>query len=287
MLREECSGVRWEVVSTCIFSLKCLILMGHWKTYAERLPPLLEEARLKGDRYALTGLQLLTHSYMLDLVQDDPSRAHCGIRDALAQWSQNGFYLQDFFGFYGEVETDLYEGRTGAALEHVQRTWPILRRSLLLKGQVVRILALHLKARVLLATAVIARQQDPETAERLVRQARGAARAIARENNAWGLALSQLVKASCLLAEGDFDACVRTLSAAEKQFAATDMLQYRAAAQWRRGLLCGGQDGAGFIRSAEDWMRGQGVKSPGNMIGLLAPGDWATSPVGQLGSPSS
>jgi serine/threonine protein kinase len=151
MLREECSGVRWEIVSACIFSLKCLNLMGHWKAYAERLPPLLEEARVKGDRYALTGLQLLTQSYMVDLVQDDPCRARSGIRDALAQWSQKGFHLQDFYGFYGEVETDLYEGRTGQALDAVERTWPLLRRSLLLKGQVVRILASHLQARVLLA----------------------------------------------------------------------------------------------------------------------------------------
>jgi serine/threonine protein kinase len=287
-LREECSGVRWEIVSVCIFSLKCLILMGHWKTYAERLPPLLEEARMKGDRYALTGLQLLTHSYMLDLLQDDPSRARCGIRGALEQWSQKGFHLQDFFGFYGETETDLYEGRIGQALDVIERTWPVLRRSLLLKGQVIRILALHLQARVLVAASAAARPQNPETAALLLRRALAAARAIARENTVWGHALSQLIKASCLLGEADYDGCARVLSAAETAFAGADMLQYRAAAQWRRGQLCGGPNAAGLVRTAEEWLLSQGVRIPCKMVELLAPGDWAnTSPLQQPAAPGS
>jgi hypothetical protein len=110
-----------------------------------------------------------------------------------------------------------------------------------------------------------------------MRRALAAARTIAGENTAWGHALSQLIKAGCLFELGDFDACVRTLSAAETEFGAVSMLQYRAVAQWRRGQLCGEPNAAGIMRAAEDWMLGQGVRSPRNIVGLLAPGDWENS----------
>jgi eukaryotic-like serine/threonine-protein kinase len=274
ILREECTGVRWEIVSTCIFSLKCLNMTGDWKIYAERLLPLLKEARVKGDRYALTGLQLLTHSYILNLAADDPTEARRNIREALAGWAQDGFHLQDFFGFYGETETDLYEGLAEPAFERVNLVWPLLNSTLLIRGQVIKILALHIQARSLLAVSMDLSRLNPQRARVLRSRAFRSAKIIAGERVQWGHALSELIKASHWLQKRDVGACLKALVAAEEEFAGADMHQYHAAARWCRGHLCGGAEGLKLISAAESWMIDQGVKNPRRMIRLLAPGRW-------------
>lgn len=274
ILREECSGVRWEIVSICIFSLKCLSMMGDWKRHADRLLPLLREARTKGDRYAVTGLLLLTHSHTLDLVEDDPVAARRRISEALSEWSQAGFHLQDFWALYGEVETDLYEGLSRQALDRVTRSWATLERSLLLKGQVVHIVALHLLARSLLAVAVDHRLKDPDVASDYVQRAAKIAKKIQGEQIPWGVSLGKLILASTRAHDDALNEASELLIAAEHAFLAVEMNQYRAAAQWCRGHLIGGAAGINLRRTAEAWMVSQGAKNPKQMLRLLAPGEW-------------
>ena len=274
MLRDECAGVRWEIVTACIFSLKCLIMMGEWRTYEARLVPLLKEAGLKGDRYAHCGLILLTYAYIVPLVQDDPESARETIRGALSEWSQDGFHLQDFFAFYGETETDLYVGAHQQALERVRASWPRLKRSLLMRGQVVNILAHHLYARVLLATAFGVRVEDPRKSVELARQAASMSRVIEKENASWSKPLSQLLDATTSGLSGDINNSLRLLVVAEEGFTASGMAHYRAAVQWCRGQLSPGREGCTLILSAESWMTTAGARNPERLFRLLAPGDW-------------
>jgi serine/threonine protein kinase len=274
MLRDERTGVRWEIVSNCIFSLKCLHMMGEWTTFADRLAPLLAEARAKGDRFAVSGFRLLTNSYILDLARDDAAAARATLDEALLEWSQDGFHLQNFWALYGQTESDLYDDASEQALARVRGFWPELSRSLLLRGQVVRILALHLKGRSLIAAAVAIADRNPEAASRLVREARKASKKVARERTAWGAPLASLLDACALLHEGSRRDCTALLESAENGFANADMQHYQAAARWCRGHVSGGEAGAALVTSAQDMLRAQGVVHPEKMFRLMAPGRW-------------
>jgi serine/threonine protein kinase len=274
LLRSDCVGARWEVVSACIFSLKSLIWMGDWATYAKRLPPLLSEARSKGDRYAVTGLLLLTHAYMMDLINDDSAAARRGIRDALAEWSQEGFHLQDFFACFGAIEADLYDGLGPIALERVNEMWSRLKDSLLLRGQVVRIFALHLRARCRLAAAADLVASNPAKASQLVRDANEDIGLIVKTEALWGCALAGLLRAGVNSVTGSRDKCLIELAGAETALAEANMNQYSAAAQWRRGQLLGGATGEDLVHSAYQRIVAHGAKAPQRMVGLLAPGKW-------------
>ena len=48
--------------------------------------------------------------------------------EALSEWSQEGFHLQNFFAEYGQTETDLYEGDPAKAVARVGAFWPDLKR---------------------------------------------------------------------------------------------------------------------------------------------------------------
>lgn len=281
ILRAECSGARWEIVSICIFSLKCLSMMGEWKNHSARLLPLLKEARTKGDRYAVTGLLLLSHSHILDLVDDNPSAARRRIAEALSEWSQDGFHLQDFWAFYGEVETDLYEGLARRALDRIIGTWSALERSLLLKGQVVNIMALHLKARALLAVAVELRPENSLFALDCVSHAVRIAKKIRSEKTVWGEPLGRLILAGAKAHEGFLNEAMELLSYAESAFSAVEMNQYRAVTQWCRGQLLGGSEGFKLRHKAEAWITAQGAKNPKQMLRVLGPGGWERSPLSQ------
>jgi hypothetical protein len=50
---------------------------------------------------------------------------------------------------------------------------------------------------------------------------------------------------------------------------------YLAAARWRLGGLLGGDDGASEIEGARAWFEAQGVRNPGRMAAMLAPGHWS------------
>src|SRR5262249_19824234 len=156
----------------------------------------------------------------------------------------------------------------------VRDFWPALSRSLLLRGQVVRILALQLKARTLLAAAVAVTDRDRDAAHRLVREARNASKEVARERTPWGAPLASLLDACALLYEGNRRDCPALLESAENGFARADMQHYQAAARWCRGQLTGGDAGASLAASAEDMLRQQGVVRPAKMFALMAPGCW-------------
>jgi len=150
----------------------------------------------------------------------------------------------------------------------------MLERSLLLKGQVVNIVALHLLARSLLALAAEIRLRDPDTSKDCTQRAARIARKIKSEQTTWGDPLSQLILASVRAYDGTVEEAVQLLYSAERGFLAAEMNQYRAASQWCRGHLMLGPEGVDSVRRAEDWMAHEGVKAPKQMLRLLAPGNW-------------
>src|SRR5262249_15221047 len=127
ILRDRCRGVTWERDTANIYELDSLRWMGAWAEMQRLLPPLLEDARARGDLHAEMILRLHCGTCAA-LARDDPDAARDGLR-TLDRWSNVGFHLAHLIELHNQVETALYCGDGASALRFVDRQWPDLRRS--------------------------------------------------------------------------------------------------------------------------------------------------------------
>jgi eukaryotic-like serine/threonine-protein kinase len=232
---------------------------------------LLGEARARGDRYAVTGLVLLTYSYVAHLVRGEAAGARDSITDAVTEWSQKGFHLQHFWAFYGQAEADLYEGSGLAAWDRVQATWPALTASLLLRVQTLRISAYHLRARSALAAASERRAESPGLYKDLCGHAHKLARRIEQENVPWAEAISHLLRGLTCIARHHRQQAIEHFEAAETSFESLSMKQYAAAARWRRGQLLESSSGQMLIDRSRNDLMAEGAVTPESLVNLFAP----------------
>jgi hypothetical protein len=135
---------------------------------------------------------------------------------------------------------------------------------MLLRIQVLRIEALYLKARAVLAIAATERGQSLS----FVKEAERLARAIERERMAWSDPLARMVRAALASLRADRAAAAAGLSDAMTGFERSGMALYAAAARWRLGQFSGGDR----IAKASEWMTKQDIRNPARMVAMLAPG---------------
>ena len=268
ILREQCSGVAWELFNAQYFGLLSLAYLGESDAIGVRLPGLLAEAEERGDLYAVTSLTTRI-AYVSRLADDRPEEARDELRRAMGRWSRQGFHLQHLWALFAETEIDLYEGNGAQAWERIDRDWAAVERSLLLRVQLIRIGALQRHARAALAAAGSA---APAERERLLAAARRDARAIDRERAAWADPFAALVLAGAAALSGRRDEASRLLGQAELGFQASQLSAHAAATRWRRGERLEGEEGRRLCESAEAWMAERGVVRPERLVSMLAPG---------------
>ena len=73
--------------------------------------------------------------------------------EALKAWPHEGFHLQHYTSMHALAQIELYTGDAEVAWKHIQGQWKALEQSMLLRIQVLRIEAMHLRARAALASA--------------------------------------------------------------------------------------------------------------------------------------
>ena len=99
-------------------------------------------------------------SYIMSIVRlaaDDPDMAERELRQTMSQWSREGYHVQHNDALWAAVQIELYRGNGMAAWGLIDRSWPALRRSLLLRVQFIRTSMHFLRARAALAAAVSVR----------------------------------------------------------------------------------------------------------------------------------
>ena len=270
ILREQCTGVPWELDTAQLYRNHSLIMMGRWKELAARVPAMLEDARDRADLYLATYLRT-RNAFILHLAADDVERAQAEQASSLDGWSQQGFQVQHYWNWYASGEVALYGGTPEAAWERIERGWPAFKRSLLTRAQAVFVEAVFLRARVALAAA--ARASGAEAGRFLERAARDA-KVLEREAMPSGEAAAALIRAAIGLQRGDRAAALDRLRAAVEGFARIELPHYGAAARWRLGHLLGTAEGEAMLDDARAWFGSQGVENPERMAGMLAPGRW-------------
>jgi serine/threonine protein kinase len=266
VLREECTGVHWELTTTRLYLLWSLYYLGELDELRRRVIQFRDEARQCGDQYAWMGLSLGLAG-VTDLADGDVSRSRHVATVGIAAWSKRGFHVQHYWALVSLAHCDLYEGDAAAAYERVVREWPSLRKSLLLRVHTVRTEALHLRARCALAAAAAGAEGDA-LRDRAARDARR----ISRERQPWADGLAAMIRAAVSYHRSGDSAAIAELTAAESRFEAADMKLFKAMARWRRGELAGGADGARLRDEAEAELRRRAVRDPAAFTRTFAPG---------------
>src|SRR5262245_26840486 len=117
---------------------------------------------------------------------------------------------------------------------------PRVRRSLILRFQLLRIFYRGTRSRVLAAYAGC---EIGSTRARLLAVARREARALEREGLGFATAFGQLTLAIAAWSEGDREGAVHFLEAAERAFEQADLILGAAVTRWRRVEIIGGAEG--------------------------------------------
>ncbi len=271
IFRTRCTGVTFELDAMILFSLWCLQFRGELAELGRRWPVVLKEALERGDRHMVTNLSTFVMS-TLRLAADDPELAEATLRQALGQWTQQGFHIQHNEWFGAEVQIRMYRGDYKDAWNFLTTRYaPSLARSHLTRIQRLRIFFYDRRARCALAAAMGAADSRP-----LLRSAESDAQRLDREGMAWSKALAYPIRAGVAAARGDTSRAASMFAEAVAQLEAVDMNLYAAASRRRLAEILGGDEGRAQMERADSSMRQQGIQNPARMADVFAPvGIWS------------
>src|SRR5207253_808116 len=89
ILRDQCTGVTWELTIANRFMLTSLLYLGDMVEVSRRVPQLLSAALEQGNLFAATDLR--TRLNAIWLAGDDPDRARDEVIAAMTTWPRKGF----------------------------------------------------------------------------------------------------------------------------------------------------------------------------------------------------
>jgi serine/threonine protein kinase len=271
MMRTECQGMSFEMVTAQWAMLNCLMYLGELGELRARRPQYLREAAARGDLYGVVNLSLGPGNWSW-LVDDRVDEARAELADAMRRWSKQGFHVEHFNALFARVGIELYAGRGADAFSLVTQQWGAIRWSFLLSIQILRISARIARGFAALS-ALSAIDGQPERRAALVAIAKRDARGLERERVGWASAEASVLRAgSALVENGDAERARRHLEVAAATFDANDMPLHAAAVRRRLGQLVGGDAGAALSAGATAWMVERGIRDPERMTALVAPG---------------
>jgi tRNA A-37 threonylcarbamoyl transferase component Bud32 len=275
LFRTECTGTAWELGACFHYRFIAMTWMGEWKRSALELPPLLREARERGDLFTTTCL--LNLSARLQLTANEPEKARQAMDEAIKlwpiPWSTREFHLQHYQAMWAEAETALYSGEPDHAWHLIQERWPALQQSALLRVQYIRLTLLQLRARCALAAATHAAGGAQASAARgLLKSVESDVHSIKRERMPWSNAGARLLRAGMARVRGNRTETIGLLEEAETGFQAANMALHAASAQYCRGRLLGSASGRELIQAASETMTSQEIRSPERLLRIITPG---------------
>ena len=269
ILREQCTGVWWEITANQLFAGGNLWHLGDTVELCRRTPILIREARARGDVLAESSLSM-EWGNLVWLIEDHPDEARRQAEAAIARWPSDRFLLQHVFWLVAMTNADLYCGQAAGAHARIRATWPSARRSLLSIVQLVRVDLHSSRGRAAVAAAV--QTNDPAARRKLLATAEADGKKLTSQQMPYATALGQLLLAGAAAARGLPDRAALLLDHAATGFAAADMAVYAAAASRARGLLRGGAAGDAEVAAQDRFMRERQIKNPARLFAMIAPG---------------
>ena len=267
ILLENCGGVPWALAVARNAWIGGLLWAGRLNEYAVLLDEFSQDAQERGDLNSFAIY--LMNRCPLRLAHDDVPQAQRDLieveRILAGAWGVGGFHIPHFFGVYGRAQLAIYAGDTATALDVLTRKLPQIRKSYLLRIEVIAVLSLLLEGNLAIACAG---SKGGSSAD-LLRRARRCAKDIRGKSAIWGSGLAMLIEAGADSVEGRTEEASTRWSDAEGELTRSGMLMYAAAARYCRGRLTGD---AKVIAAAEEVFREQGVVCIPRLVATLAPG---------------
>jgi hypothetical protein len=263
--RAQCTGVNWELDTLHRFVTWCLAYRGEIAELNRRLPALIQEARDTGNLYAETNLTTFVIP-LLHLAADDPQRARDELRDSMSHWTQQGFHVQHLTRVYDEANIDLYLGDGRRALENLDRCWPEIQESQLLRVCQLRIFLTDAHARAALSAST-----RGENREALLRRALTDAKRLAGEKDGYARALAVTVRAGAAAIRGERIEAVKLFQTALADCERLTLPIQASACRMRLSELLPGDEARVHREAALAWMSGQGICNPSAMAAMYSP----------------
>jgi eukaryotic-like serine/threonine-protein kinase len=255
-LLEQCQSVFWEKFTIDLWTIWSLVHTGLFHELRKRMPQYLYEAEMRGDRYAITNLNLGLPS-LWRLIDDDPNGNIQLADQSISTWDRFAFQLQDYYHILAKCNALLYQN--SSPYKFLESKWTALKRSQLLRIQLVNLEALHLRARAALK-------------EGQVRFATKYAKKILKARAHWASPMAHLILAGVAMTEGNKKQSIQLLLKVREEASENHMNQYTMVANWQLGRLIGGQEGQVLINKAEAWAAEQGVKNWPALARMYGPG---------------
>jgi serine/threonine protein kinase len=267
--RTQCTGVAWEISTAINFLFTSRSLRGCWAENRREIPPLAQEARERGDRYAEVSLRIMTSIYSSYLATDEPDEGEAMIDEWLAAWPHDRFDMQKLSALTAKVEFDLFRGNVERAWSRIETAWPETTRSGPMMLTMFRNFTEDQRARaalLLASTKQSARERRP-----LLAVAQKAARKLERCPAKYALGLALLLRAGLAGLVGRRAETKSLLERAEGELESADLIPYLAATRYRLAEMQEGGQAARTRRAAMEWMESQNVRRPECLVKILLP----------------
>jgi hypothetical protein len=261
----ECPGASWELATCRFFLTMSLIRLGDFADLERRIPDWIEDARQRKDMHALANLRMsLAYAALAD---DDVAGARASIEQAASHWRRAEVPIATYREFYMLAQVYLYEGRVDRAHEALERAWPSLRETMLLRMQEVRVAMRYIRGQTF---ASMGAAQSGKSRSRWLRRAAKEARSLLGEGAHWAQPMGLSVQAHIAFTRDDPRRGQELLQAAVRLFDECHMTSHSAAARVILGRSMGGQQGASAGAEAGREMRLRGVANPDRFTRWLA-----------------
>jgi len=268
ILTEEQGLSAWPLNIARLYHVGALTDQGKIRELCRVSRVFLDDALERGNRFAATMFRS-SWSMLQWLCADDLAGAHSALAEVVRQCPEEGaFYVPHLYGLVAQSLVGMYAGTPSEAFGHIEKVWPALERS-----QVLRVHALAvtcLRARI--ACAVAAAREAAEPGPLLAIARRDIAR-LRRANfspvdtRAWPL----LFEAAIASLRGDRTTALEKTGAAADGFVAHWSPFYLAIARRRKGELLGGDEGQALIAAADAWLTGEGIVNPARLVAAFVP----------------
>ncbi|MDF1666154.1 MAG: hypothetical protein P1V97_30640, partial [Planctomycetota bacterium] len=269
LLRDKCQGVPWELDTAHCFHLWNLRFQGKIAEYSKLLPPLLEEAKSRGDLYAILVLGVTNWNFYLlyaDRVDDADEQVSSNSLLCRKMVSRSaGMHV--WAGLMTQADRLLYRGEGEKAWDVIEAGWKELVDLQVLDIQFCRTEAWSGYGRAAVAAAA-ANVDDRAT---LLKKAHEAVSALKSEKVVHGLPWGDLILAGIHSVSGKNALAIELLEKLEKRFLDLDMLLYAKVCLRQRGRLLGAE-GLSCVAAADVFMVEESIVKPEQIADLFAPG---------------
>ncbi|MFW6089219.1 MAG: hypothetical protein ACODAB_05665, partial [Gemmatimonadota bacterium] len=225
----------------------------------------IEDARERGDEAAVRSLS--AERPLVALIGDRPGESSEHIARLERYLTPGVLDESRVVSLHNRMHHALYVGEAPDAMLTLVRGIQPLWRSLLGRGQLVRVTSRLYAAQVML-DASLQRGTDPA----LLRRAERAARRLESEKGHYPRLHAGLLRSAVDAQRGRREAARQRLSQVASGLADDGQRLYAAGARWRLGELTGGERGRALVAHAHGTMRQLGVAQPERFVRVVAAG---------------